>query len=1065
MYRFKKHIVIGCSLFLFLKGWVSFAQTTSINWFNMENGLVQNQVETMVQDNDGNLWLGTIAGLSKYNGFHFVSYTKNQHLAEDWIVSSCKNKNGDILFGHWAGNISRYNHELKIFETLDVLKYTKQKTILSIRQDQKEQYWITTEGEGVIVLDKKYKFLQKITHSSGLPSNNVYDCAFDENGFPVFATDSGLAYCHSLNKETIQQSIFSVTKKDGLFSNRLISLCKGINNELWIGSADEGLACYTAISTSTTFDLKLKFNYNALNGLSSNFIKTIIKDSNNNIWIGTVGGGAMCLDTKSSQLTKYSTRQGLNYFSVNSIFEDREHSIWIATDLGLNQLQGEKFQLFDEADSIPNNIVWSIVSDKSTNLWLGTNKGIAVLTLKYGNKGHVVSKQIRKITTVPELAISCLFIDSKNNLWAGTSFDGVYKINTSTLQSEHINQSSGLSSNVVYSIAEDKTGCVWIGTRNGASRYYSQTAKIKNFGNEEGLGGNHIYKIFKDRKQTIWFAALGGNLTSYDGKSFKTYDEKQGLKHRFVLSMTEDKTGNLWVGTYGGGLYKFDGKKFTNYNRENGLKTESPYSLVVDKSNNVWIGSNKGLEVFNQQTQQFKLYDKTNGFSGSECNPNAACRDSLGNLWFGTIMGALKFNPQQDFKNKFAPIVNLTGIKINAKDTSFPSDQLFSHKGNNLAFLFEGVSLTSPDKLIYEYTLEGFDKAWIKVNYMVREAVYTNLPSGDYVFKIKACNNDGVWSKPVAYSFKVKPPFWQTSVFVILVIVFIVFAVYGFDKFRNARLLKSKLALEKSVEKRTFELAQMNAELAEKNKDVTDSIFYAKRIQENSFITEPQLQEYFPESFCWLQSKELVSGDFVWMKKSPEGIYIAVVDCTGHGIPAALLSITANQLLEKAWIKHEGENPSTLLNQLNELAAEAFKTSSFGFQLQDGMDIGLCKIDTDKKIIQFSGSQLNLICIQQNKIKELTGDKINLGSTPTSCFTNHEIFLQDGDFIYMCTDGFHDQYEGLTKIKRQEKFNQFLLDISSLTITDQKKIIDDTFKQLTSQHTQLDDATVVGIKI
>jgi ligand-binding sensor domain-containing protein/serine phosphatase RsbU (regulator of sigma subunit) len=1065
MYHFKIQLKYSLLLILILRSWVAVAQTTSINWFNTENGLIQNQVETMVQDNDGNLWLGTIAGLSKYNGFQFVSFTKNQQLAEDWIVSSCKTKTGDILFGHWAGNISRYNYKLKIFENLDVLKFTKQKTIFSIKQDQKEQFWITTEGAGIILLDKEFKFIQSISNTNGLPSNNVYDCDFDINGFPIFVTDSGLAYCHSLNKESIQKSIFSITKKDGLFSNRLISICKGINNELWIGSADEGLASYTSNSNSKSLNLKLNKIYNASNGLSSNFIKTIIRDSNNDIWIGTVGGGAMHLDVKSNQLTKYSTRQGLNYFSVNGIFEDREHSIWIATDLGVNQLQGEKFQLFDEADSIPNNIVWSIASNSPTKTWLGTNKGLALLTLTYGNKGHVATKQIKKITTVPELAISCLFIDSKNNLWAGTSFDGVYKINTANFKSEHISQTNGLSSNVVYSISEDKTGCIWIGTRNGASRYYSQTGKLKSFGSEEGLGGNHIYKIFTDSKQTIWFAALGGNLTSFDGKAFKSYDEKQGLKHRFILSITEDKTGNLWIGAYGGGLYKFDGKKFTNYNRENGLKTESPYSLVVDQLNNVWLGSNKGLEVLNQQTQQFKLYDKSNGFSGSECNPNAACIDSLGNLWFGTIMGALKFNPQQDYKNKVQPIVILNGIKVNAKDTTFPADQTFNHQGNNLTFLFEGVSLMSPDKLIYEYSLEGFDKAWVKVNYMVREAVYTNLPTGNYTFKIKACNQDGVWSKTISYAFRVKPPFWQTSVFIVLILAFVSFSVYGFDKFRNSRLLKSKLALEKRVEERTIELAQMNAELANKNKDVTDSMFYAKRIQENTFVAEQELQKHFPESFCWLQSKELVSGDFVWMKKNNDSVYIAVVDCTGHGIPAAFISMIANQLIEKVWMKHEGESPSLFLKHLSVLAAETFKTSDIGFQLQDGMDIGLCKINTDNKLIQFSGAQLNLICIQKNELKELIGDKITLGSLSSNEFTNHEISLSEGDQLYLYSDGFEDQFEGIPKKQRQDKFKQFLLSISSLEMNVQKKTINETFNELISFQSQLDDATIVGLKI
>jgi serine phosphatase RsbU (regulator of sigma subunit) len=173
----------------------------------------------------------------------------------------------------------------------------------------------------------------------------------------------------------------------------------------------------------------------------------------------------------------------------------------------------------------------------------------------------------------------------------------------------------------------------------------------------------------------------------------------------------------------------------------------------------------------------------------------------------------------------------------------------------------------------------------------------------------------------------------------------------------------------------------------------------------------------------------------------------------------------ANQLLDKVWAKHEGENPSALLNHLNVLAAEAFKTSGFGFQLQDGMDIGLCKISADKSKIQFAGAHLNLICVQQNTIKEIIGDKVNIGSASAINFTNYEIVVNQEDLIYLCTDGFEDQYQGIPKTQRQEKFKQFLFGISSLALNEQKKTINETYKQLISQYAQLDDTTIVGIKL
>ena len=1080
------------------------AQTTSFITYGMEQGLIQNQIESIIQDEEGNLWVSTIAGLTKYNGSEFTSYTKNQGLAEDWITTSYKDKENNIWFGHWAGGLTRYNSKLKTLENLNLEEYTHFKTIRTINQDKAGKYWITTEGAGVFVFDAKNNKMFSITTKEGLPSNIIYDMIFDDQENAWLATDSGLVIYDASQPISSPKAYISLTIKKGLFSKNITCLLQGKNNELWIGSADKGLARITISKEiqNTKEMIASQQILNEKNGLKSNFIKIIRSDIRNTIWVGTIGGGVSLLNySKNTTLADavfktYSTRQGLNYFNVNTIFEDRENTIWIGTDLGLNQFRGERLQVLDEADSIPNNIIWSTYCDKEGNLWLGTNNGLAKITIKYDADGHIAHRKVKEYTTSNGLKSStvlAVFEDSKNNIWIGTGFGGAFKLAEGSKKFVQYSVMDGLASDMVYSIAEDKEGNIWFGTKEGASKLSKETEKekkkekikdkqekekkekkrkkgkekITNYTTNDGLGGNHIYRIFKDKKGLLWMAALGGNLCVYDGSTFKRYDESTGLKHRFILCIDEDSKGNIWFGCYGGGLYKFDGKTFYNYNSKQGLHCESPFSIVADAQDNIWMGTNHGIEKFEVSINRFVFYGRNDGFMGVECNPNSACIDKLGNIWFGTIMGAVKFNPKQDRANIAEPLVSIRGLKLHLQDTVFPSENIFRYNENNITFKFVGVSLTNPEKIKYEYTLEGFDRGWVPANYLVKEATYTNLPAGKYIFKVKACNNDGIWSSPTFYSFTVKPPFWQTLLFYLFVAVFVVFAIYVFDKMRTKKLKKAKTELEQKVKERTLQLAIKNSELAEKNKDITDSIRYAKRVQESSLHNHQTIKQLLNQSFILFKPKDIVSGDFIWAIQKENIKYIAVVDCTGHGVPGAFLSIVANSLIEKTFAECTDTEPGKLLDYLSVLASTALKTSNDGYQMRDGMDIALCKIDTTTNKAEFAGAYNSLCLVRNNKVIEYFADNISIGVLDENQkYTNHVFNLENNDVLYLFSDGFADQFGG-EKGKKYKTYNfqNFLLQISNQAIEEQASLLENEFKAWKGDLEQVDDLTVVGIRI
>ncbi len=1076
-------------ILLFLRLSHSIAQTTSFLNYNMENGLSQNQVQTICQDNNGNLWVGTISGLSRYDGTHFLSFSKSQGLAEDWISASCKDRSGNLWFGHWAGSISRYNQKTQAFENLHLEEQLRFQTVQKLFADEQNNIWIATQGAGMFIYNSTLKKLISFGPGKGLSGSMVFDFTFDHSNNCWVSSDKGLS-CYTFSPGNASEPrCLTFSAKEGLFSEQLTAIHCNALHELWIGSADKGIAVLplNQLTDINKPELFLKnqylFSKNSL-GVTKP-VKCFYEDSQQNMWIGTVGDGAFVFSYDAglrgkSRLTNglfktYSTRQGLTYFNVNTFFEDREHSLWIGTDLGLNLYRGERFQIYDEADQLPNNIVWATCVDHLNNIWLGTNEGLSRLNAPGSSTASNSSAKNseRKIVSFTEkegllakTILSC-FEDSRHTLWLGTAGGGVFYKKSGSPVFERFTTANGIPDNTVYTIAEDKDGNIWLGTKAGAACFNTIKNQFQLYNSENGLSGDHIYRIYKDTRNILWIAALGGDLCSYDGLTFKQYNVQHGLKHQFILSMNADRLGNLWLGAYGGGLYKYDGKKFINFSSKDGMKTLSPFSVVADKEGNIWMGNNQGIEKFDTKKNQFIHYGKAEGFLGSECNPNASCIDLQGNIWFGTIMGALRFNPREDLPNKISPVISLQGIKINQKVTAFPADGEFAHDQNHIGFNFSGVCLSNPEKLVYEYTLDGFDHGWIQASSKVHEAIYTHLPPGEYTFKVKARNNSGVWSEPVSYFFTVKPAFWQTALFYVSALLFVVFAVYLYDKIRTGKLKQSKQELEQKVEERTLQLALKNEELAIRNKDMTDSIIYAKRIQESYLNNLALLHELLPDAFVFNKAKDIVSGDFCWARKKNGYIYLAVVDCTGHGVPGAVLSLVARSILDKTLDECSSTDPASLLNHLNSLAEQTLQSTSGQLQVRDGMDISLCRIDYTAGKIDYAGAYHPLYFVTQAGLVTCEADQLSIGRKQTKkSYNRHTLSFKKGNMLYLFSDGFIDQPGGDGHQKfGANRLQDLLVQLHSQPIYVQHHELEKAFQSWKGNLEQLDDVMIVGIKL
>lgn len=1054
---------IVCTLF-------STAQTLNLNQFGIEEGLPQSSVYTMLQGKDGSIWVGTMNGVSKYNGLSFENFTKKNGLAENRVTASCQDNKGNIWFGHWSGGITKYDVQTKLFSEITPANMKLSKTITSILCDKKGVIWFGTKGDGL--LKNENGNFTAYTTSQGLGSNTINALLENKDGSLWVGTDNGII---------VHKTAFAPLDKI-LPSHSITCFLNDTKGNTWIGTSDKGI-----IRIGSQNQMRL---FNTSSGLASNNIKTIFEALNGAIFIGTNSDGISKYvpqlevnNYKGSLFTTISTQHGLSNDHIFSIIQDREKNIWIGTQLNLNQYFDEQFEIFGENDGLKNSLVWSVIQDKHKNFWVGTETGLVkfiadIHSAKGENipgKSKNTSYQFMNKTgrNGEVLNTSALYEDIKGNIWYTDFGKGVSRLNPVTNEIRHFTKETGLPVNEIYAINGDHDGNIWIGTnKGGLLKYDIITEKFQTFTTKDGIGSNQVYSIFRDSKNRMWFGCLSGELTMLEptaGTNFRTFSSKDGYPGNFTLCITEDKQGNIWLGTFDQGLYKYDGKSFKNYSTKNGLSTDTPFLLVCDNKNNLWIGTGLGIDKFNLKDETFKHYEKQDGFLGIEINPNAAMKDADGNLWFGSIVGLVKYNSRLAKNNMVEAITSIKDPRIFFQNVTIPEDHEFSWNQNHITFDFIGTSLTNPKRVKYRYFLEGADKDWSPI---VKEnsVTYPDLEPGLYTFNVRSSNSDGVWNKePVTFKFEINAPFWKKSWFYFLVLSIIFISGFIFVKVRERNLRRENIILEKKVAERTEIISKQKDEIEKKNNVIIDSIEYAKNIQQSILPGNEDLTRVFSKHFILYKPKDIVSGDFYWLHESNERILIAAADCTGHGVPGAFMSIMGYNLLNETISEKSKAQPAEILDILNSKVLLSLKQHDRNTSAKYGMDIALVSIDKNKSTLEFAGAHNSLLVFRGNECIQLKADRLSVGSMikeETGSFTNHTFTLQKNDMLYMFSDGYVDQIGGPDNKKFfATPFRELLQSISSMDEKKQCEILDETIVKWRGSRSQIDDILVIGIRI
>ncbi len=1045
----------------------NYAQIYHFDKYSVKEGLAQSSIYAVQQDKDGYLWLGTASGLSKFDGKNFINYTTENGLADGAIKSIYIDTLGTVWLGHVNGGISLYrNGEIKKIFSINA-------DITSFNADKEGNLWVGSFKEGAIKITNPYETnldslkFKKYKGQEGL-SDVVFQIYTLKNGNVCFLTDVGIK---QYNYQKNEFKNFKVKDMPSYF--QITCMLEATNGDEWFGTYHGGL--YQYIKEENT----LKIYDDKRDGIASNWITSLNEDRKGNIWMGTWGGGVSEINKKN--ILTINTNNGLADNNIRCIINDREGNVLIGTkENGLLLYKGNHFVAYQKSNGLISEQVAAILTDKDNQNWFGTKKGISVF--KNGN----LIKNYNENNGLP-FEVNYLKLDKNNDIWVGTRGGGVLKLNKQIDKFELVYRiNSNMQQQIITALDVDKDNNLWVGTTDGLVYYEIDNQLSSRLTQSNGLAGNEITTVYTDSKNNVWVGARTKGLT-------KIVDDKISCikltKRITPTCIIEDKRGNLWIGTEGKGVLVFDGNKIIKeYTVKNGLLSDYIALLNIDNKGNLWIGTNKGLNKFDTKQNRFFSYGEKMGYIGIESKNNATFKDKNGDLWFGTIAGAIKMNSSYANENLLEPLTKINRFRVNLEDRKMKDNLKLNYREKSIIFNYKSICLTNPNGVYYKVMLKGLEEEWRPITQQTFVS-YSPLPPGDYTFKVIASNNNNVWnSKPVTYRFTIIPPIWQRPWFLIMSLILIITLIVLFIKIREKKLVKEKEILEKKVVERTEEVVQKGEEIERKNKDIIDSITYAKRIQDAILPSDKLFTAELKHTFVLFNPKDIVSGDFYWFFKKDNKSLFAAVDCTGHGVPGAFMSIVGYNLLDKIVGEKGITAPDNILNQLNKGISETLRQDVDSVSIKDGMDISLCCFNPETKQLDFAGAYNPLYIITKNNLKVIDGEQLTpsmidenglmlyeikanrfpIGNytEESKDFSKHSFNLHKGDIVYLFSDGFADQFGGEKGKKfRYKQFKQLLLSVNAEPMDKQKEIIQTTFNNWKGDLEQIDDVIIIGSRL
>ena len=840
----KKYIIYMLLLIILLitTNIVYVSAYNNINFKNItsEDGLSQGTVETIIQDDQGYIWLGINDGLCRYNGYEFKIYKHDEELensiTNNYIVDIKQDNSGNIWVGT-ANGLSKIDTKTDLitnYNMNDEEKSLSHYNIGDILITKSGDVLVGTSDGLNIYNEKKDEFYRIFNKDSDLSSQFIRSLAEDENQNIWVATNNGIDKIDIKNNKNIISFKTGHGKFD-ISENDIYVVRYDPKGYIWAGALKEGL---NRIDINTNEVKQYKNDDRDEKSLPGNNVKDILRDSSGNLWVGTDNGLAKYNEQTENFATyknKIYDKTSLVNDEVFSIQEDESGLIWVGTYAGISMfdpntnIEHYKKDPFDE-NSISDNSIHGIYEDKDGLLWVGTNsKGVNVINRKNYNVKHL-NKTSKDYPISDDNINDVVGIDNK--IFIATK-NGLNEVDKDLKTINIYNTEDGICNNNITALFADSKKNVWIGTANGISVLNTNTNEIIDITDiltNHNIEDQYIKVIYEDSKGNYWVGCfIDGGLVKIDPnkRTIENYrnkkEDKTSISSNNIRSIVEDKNGNLYIGTsYGLNKLNESNNTFERYLEKDGLSNNTVYGLLVDDNNNLWASTNLGISKLDTNTMTFETFNIIDGFQGNEFNGRAYYKNKSGELFFGGINGLNIFRPNDINRSRYVPTVIFDEFKVNGKVYKDINNQEFKYNENTINISVFISNYKNTKNIQYMYKLEGVSDSWdISRSNNIN---YSYLAPGTYTLKIKARSYSGKVSDESAVKFIIKLPIWKSKAAILIYLIIITIVIY--------RTINSVKRLDNLVKNKTLQLTKE----MEKNDKLLKKVIELEKRKNNYFV-------------------------------------------------------------------------------------------------------------------------------------------------------------------------------------------------------------------------------------
>jgi PAS domain S-box-containing protein len=807
-----------------------------------KQGLSSESIHAIVQDDQGFLWIGTGDGLFRYDGYRVRPYESDPEQPDSVCGKSVNalhvDRGGTLWIGTASQGVCRFDPTLEQFISVLVSPEEPITTqIAFIHEDNEGMLWVGTLGSGLYRFAPESGEVRRFGHqpvetARGL-TGAMRSILEDRSGGVWVGTSEGL---YRFDAETEQWTVVWPQPGDQstVSGVGISSIVEDQSGTIWFANYGQGVLRYDTRTTQVT---RFEHDPEDPGSISDGKVVTLHVDRDGTLWAGTFDGVLNRWDPESTSFIKSShdplNPSSLSGSGIRALFEDAAGSLWVGTfgsGLSVYHSQRTAFHSYThhpfDANSLSDSQVRAILQDRDGSVWIGTaTGGVNRLDLVSGEFTHFLHDP-ENPGSLSDNSVYALYEDLAGAIWVGT-YSGLNRFDKETQRFVRYfhdpDDPTSLSDNGIRSITGDSQGTMWIGTRDGLDRLEHTTGEFLNVGSDPGmpqsLRESSIGGMLLDTARILWVTTTSSGIYRFDPNTGiwnqlrYDPDDPSSLPANVVNSVYEDRSGRLWFGT-SQGLSRLDRHtgRFIRYTEQEGVPTDTVYAILEEPADaeggagHLWIGTSEGLFRFNPDARASTNFDSSDGLLNSGDDFLAFLRLRNGELWFGGRNGIDVLGPAGVVTNTYRPPVVLTSLEINNRPVPIGDQITLSHRDRILSLEFAVLNFITPSKNRYAYRLEGFDEDWIETGSDRHRATYTNLDAGNYLFRVRGSNNDGVWNDDgVSLALTVTPPWWGTWWFYALCVSGVL-SVFGLLYWVKSAQLQRERTLSATLRERENEL-------------------------------------------------------------------------------------------------------------------------------------------------------------------------------------------------------------------------------------------------------------------